>query len=184
MCLSVSLSILLVPSPPWHHNLIKSMFFEPIWIVLPTLHCRKPHELSPEEVQLSTGVDLKTFWKLVDVLKAGGLTSKKISCEAQTLLYLTKLRMNDSNKRLGHQFNVSRTAAANIFKNVAMIHFSAESKSNEKPRSWSRSMSEEAKNAFYEDMANTNNVFYDRLVSKFQDPLNENRKPVVLNLDS
>ena len=48
----------------------------------------------------------------------------------------------------------------------------------------SKSMSEEAKNAFYEDMANTNNVFYDRLVAKFQDPLNENRKPVVLNLDS
>ena len=35
-----------------------------------------------------------------------------------------------------------------------------------------------------QDMANTNNVFYDRLVAKFQDPLNENRKPVVLNLDS
>ena len=122
---------------------------------------------------------------MVDRLKDAGLKDgEALTCEAQTLMYLMKLRHNDSNKRLGNRFGVDEKTATVTFKNCMLRHFSEESGSHTMPRLWSQNLDEDAKDALYEQMANTNNRFYQDLVAQFGDPKDKGRRPVVIQIDS
>ena len=146
---------------------------------------RKPHEMRGSEIVHETGVNLHSFWTMVDRLKHAGLKDgEELTCEAQTLLYLMKLRHNDSNKRLGNKFGVAENLAAVTFKNCMLRHFSEESGSHPMPRLWSQNLDDDQKDELYEKMAETNNVFYKDLVGQFGDPEDKDRKPVVIQIDS
>ena len=137
------------------------------------------------EIVHETGVNLHSFWTMVDRLKKAGLKDgEELTCEAQTLMYLMKLRHNDSNKRLGNKFGVDETLAERTFKNCMLRHFSEESGSHPMPRLWSQNLDEDQKDALYEQMANTNNRFYQDLIAQFGDPEDKGRQPVVIQIDS
>ena len=137
------------------------------------------------EIVHETGVTLHSFWKMVDRLKTAGLKDgEELTCEAQTLMYLMKLRQNDSNKRLGNRFGVDETLAERTFKNCMLRHFSEESGSHPMPRLWSQNLDEDQKDALYEQMADTNNRFYQDLIAQFGDPEDKGRRPVVIQIDS
>ena len=137
------------------------------------------------EIVHETGVTLHSFWKMVDRLKTAGLKDgEELTCEAQTLMYLMKLRQNDSNKRLGNRFGVAENLAAVTFKNCMLRHFSEESGSHPVPRLWSQNLDEDQKDALYEQMADTNNRFYQDLIAQFGDPEDKDRQPVVIQIDS
>lgn len=137
------------------------------------------------QIVFETGVTLHSFWKMVDRLKNAGLKDGGIlTCEAQTLMYLMKLRHNDSNRRLGDRFGVSKNKAAETIHNCMFRHFSEESGSHTMPRLWSQNPDEDQKDALYEQIANTNNRFYQDLVAQFGDPEDRGRRPVVIQIDS
>ena len=122
---------------------------------------------------------------MVDRLKDAGLKDgEALTCEAQTLMYLMKLRHNDSNKRLGNKFGVAENLAAVTFKNCMLRHFSEESGSHPMPRLWSQNLDDDQKDELYEKMAETNNVLYKNLIGQFGDPEDKDRKPVVIQIDS
>ena len=141
--------------------------------------------MSVSEICYETGVTLESYWKLVDRLKKAGLKDgEELTCEAQTLLYLMKLRQNDSNKRLGNRFGVAENYAERTFKNCMFHHYSEESGSHPMPRLWSQNLDEDQKDALYEQIADTKNRFYQDLIAQFGDPEDRGRRPVVIQIDS
>ena len=57
-------------------------------------------------ISIECPLGLSSFWKLVDdFIEKGAIDTRKLTVEAQVLLYLTKLRLGDANERLGHIFN-------------------------------------------------------------------------------
>ena len=84
------------------------------------------------EIVHETGVTLHSFWKMVDRLKTAGLKDgEELTCEAQTLMYLMKLRQNDSNSLLYCDFFPSVGAWVNVghsLKSTIVFNFCAKNR--------------------------------------------------------
>ena len=102
-----------------------------------------------------TGVDLETYWRLVDQLvQKGAIDTKKLTVEAQCLLYLTKLRHGDAHARLHFQFKVGEESSRKAFLGCLFKHYDITLETTPMPSSWAaKDLTNDKKNQMYADIA-------------------------------
>lgn len=93
-----------------------------------------------------------------------------------------KLRQDHSDKCIARSFGIERHAVMDGFIHVVITHYGI---SNEIPKKWCKDMDEDTKNKVYAYCNKSMSPFYKALVSRFQDPDEEqNRIGAVFQLDS
>ena len=101
------------------------------------------------------GVDLETYWRLVDQMVSKGLIDgRKLTVEGQVFLYLIKLRFGDANNRLHLQFRVGTETARTTFLDCLFKHYQISLKTTPMVSAWaSNDLSNDKKNEMYAEIA-------------------------------